>query len=196
MQRNILPSFACTPCLWWFGLHRRSHVGVQRHTARGALVLAGGKPSSVPHPLPCAAHPWGSAVSSPLQVTLKSSSSDNKFDATEVGWAGNCKLGLCNGWLAGWQAVALSGGMYCCARLPRCCPPASPPIATLASTAQVAVTLTDRKGDTLAYPKVVGQLPFTDAASTAGLGDNFSVVCGSTEAGDNGGASVSEGVTF
>lgn len=35
----------------------------------------------------CAARPWGSAASSPLEVTLKSSSSDNKFDHTQVaGW--------------------------------------------------------------------------------------------------------------
>ncbi|PRW33666.1 peptidase S8 [Chlorella sorokiniana] len=79
--------------------------------------------------------PWGSAASSPLQVILKSSSSDNKFDGT-----------------------------------------------------QVAVTLADRKGDTLAYPKVISQLPFSDTASTAGMGDDYSVVCGPSEAGDKGGA--------
>lgn len=63
----------------------------------------------------------------------------------------------------------------------------------LSSPCQVAVTLADRKGDTLAYPKVVGQLPFSDTASTAGMGDNYSVVCGSSEAGDGGGAPVRGG---
>lgn len=60
-----------------------------------------------------------------------------------------------------------------------CCPPL-----------QTAVTLQDRKGDSLAYPKVVRQLPFSDTATTAGLRDDYGVVCGSAEEGDSGGAPV------
>lgn len=61
---------------------------------------------------------------------------------------------------------------------------------------QVAVTLSDSKGDTLNYPKVVLELPFTEQGSTGGAGstgqyrDDYNVVCGAADA-DSGGAPVS-----
>jgi hypothetical protein len=58
--------------------------------------------------------------------------------------------------------------------------------------AQVVVTLADRKGDTLNYPKAVLALPFSEDSSTAGgqYADDYAVVCGQADA-DAGGAPVS-----
>ena len=58
------------------------------------------------------------------------------------------------------------------------------------------MTLSDQKGDTLNYPKVVLQLPFTETGATRGAGstaqyrDDYSVVCGVADA-EQGGAPVS-----
>jgi hypothetical protein len=55
------------------------------------------------------------------------------------------------------------------------------------------MTLSDSKGDTLNYPKVVMQLPFTEQGSTSGTeqyADDYSVACGAADA-DPGSAPVS-----
>lgn len=57
---------------------------------------------------------------------------------------------------------------------------------------QTAVTLKDKKGDSLAYPKAVLALPFQETSSTSGAKDDYSVVCGSGD-GDAGGAPVRAG---
>lgn len=83
--------------------------------------------------------PFGSAAAGPLDIKLRSDSSDGLF-----------KLG-----------------------------------------SKTVVTLQDRKGDTVAYPKPVLGLPFRDDASTAAHGarDDYHSVCGVADA-DAGGAPV------
>jgi hypothetical protein len=58
----------------------------------------------------------------------------------------------------------------------------------------MAMSLTDRKGDTLNYPKVVLGLPFSETGSTGGgqYSDDYSVACGAADA-DSGGSPVGGG---
>jgi hypothetical protein len=42
----------------------------------------------------------------------------------------------------------------------------------------VTVQVLDRKGNRLSYPKVVSQLPFTDAANTYFFDDSYNSTCG------------------
>ncbi|KAL4419731.1 hypothetical protein ABPG75_006829 [Micractinium tetrahymenae] len=58
---------------------------------------------------------------------------------------------------------------------------------TLFQASQTLLSIEDRKGDTLNYPKAVMSLPFSETADTSGAGDDYSVVCGPADA-DSGGA--------
>ena len=54
---------------------------------------------------------------------------------------------------------------------------------------QTNVPITDQKGDTLAYPKVLRTLPFEEVGSTSGAADDYHVTCGEGDE-DSGGGRV------
>ena len=50
--------------------------------------------------------------------------------------------------------------------------------------------VTDSKGDTVAYPKAILSLPFTDQGNTYFFTDNYDYVCGSENSTASGGSKV------
>lgn len=135
-------------------------------------------------PSPGAVLPFGSPAGGPLDIKMRSDSSDSLFKL-------GSKVGACPWFVSARSLDSCAAGQAQSSALQLHAHPQ--PCCLAPSRTQTVVTLQDRKGDTVPYPKPVLGLPFRDDASTAAAGtrDDYHTICGAGDA-DAGGAPVSE----